>query len=221
MSHDDFAFEPVRGLPAKLPDGEELLWQGTPDWRAMAIRAYHARKVAVYFLALILVRIGFGVTDGTAVASLAVSCLWIATLGAVAAGTLALLAYLNSRMTVYSVTSERILIRHGIAVPMTVNIPFALIQSADLKQHANGVGEIFFSLPADQRVGYLVTWPNVRPGYFAHPQPSFRALPDAARAAELLSRALAAHAGVKAVRLTNGWRGRDAGAAEPRTAATA
>ena len=148
MSHDDFAFEPVRGLPATLPDGEELLWQGTPDWRAMAIRAYHARKVAVYFLALILVRIGFGVTDGTAVASLAVSCLWIATLGAVAAGTLALLAYLNSRMTVYSVTSERILIRHGIAVPMTVNIPFALIQSADLKQHANGVGEIFFSLPA-------------------------------------------------------------------------
>ena len=32
MSHDDFAFEPRRGLPAVLPDGERLLWQGSPRW---------------------------------------------------------------------------------------------------------------------------------------------------------------------------------------------
>jgi hypothetical protein len=215
MSHDDFAFEPVRGLPAKLPEGEELLWQGAPAWRAMAMRAYHARKIALYFLALMLVRIAFGINDGIPAASVALSCLWILTLGALAAGTLSFLAYLSGRMTVYSVTSERILIRHGIAVPITVNIPFALIESADLKQFSNGTGDISFSLPAEQRIGYLVTWPHVRPGYFARPQPSFRALPEAARAAETLGRALAAHAGVNAVRVTRADPTRAADGVEP------
>jgi len=218
MSHDDFAFEPVRGLPAALPEGEALLWQGAPDWRALAIRAYHARKVAVYFAVLVLVRIAFGINDGTAAASVALSCLWIATLGSIATGTLALLAFLSGRMTVYSVTSARVLIRHGIAVPMTVNIPFTAIQSANLKRFANGTGEISLVLAADQRIGYLVNWPNVRPGYFAQPQPSLRALQDPAQTADVLSRALASHAGVKAVRIGSGARESNSGAGETRAA---
>ena len=31
MDHDDFHFEPVRGLPEALPPGELILWQGSPD----------------------------------------------------------------------------------------------------------------------------------------------------------------------------------------------
>jgi len=33
--HDDFAGEPVRGLPEKLPAGERILWQGMPDWHPL------------------------------------------------------------------------------------------------------------------------------------------------------------------------------------------
>jgi hypothetical protein len=43
-------------------------------------------------------------------------------------------------------------------------------------------------------VGYMVTWPHLRPGCFTCPQPSFRALIDAPRAAEVLGEALAADA---------------------------
>ncbi|MEM9764435.1 MAG: PH domain-containing protein, partial [Pseudomonadota bacterium] len=33
MPHDDdFRSEPVRGLPALLPKGERILWQGAPSW---------------------------------------------------------------------------------------------------------------------------------------------------------------------------------------------
>jgi hypothetical protein len=53
-------------------------------------------------------------------------------------------------------------------------------------------------------VGYLVTWPHLRPGYFAHPQPSFRALADARRAADVLATALAADARSNAVRVDAG-----------------
>ncbi len=37
MSHDDFAFEPIPGLPGTPPRGETLLWQGRPThggWRS-------------------------------------------------------------------------------------------------------------------------------------------------------------------------------------------
>ena len=220
MSHDDFAFEPVRGLPAKLPQGETLLWQGEPRWKALAIRAYHVRKVAAYFLILVLVRIGFGINDGHTLGAVALSCAWIASLGGVAVGVLSFLAYLASRMTVYSITSERILIRHGVAVPMTINIPLSLIQAADLQLFGNN-GDIHVGLPKEHRVGYLVTWPNVRAGYYAHPQPSFRALADAKHAATLLGQTLAAHAGISPLRVGAGQSIRNISTVDPRTAATA
>ncbi len=64
MSHDDFSFEPRRGLPALLPEGERLLWQGSPRWQSLAVRAYQVRKVAVYFGILVAWRIAAGVNAG-------------------------------------------------------------------------------------------------------------------------------------------------------------
>jgi hypothetical protein len=46
MSHDDFAFEPVPGLPAPLPKGERILWQGSPRWQSLARTAYYVNIVA-------------------------------------------------------------------------------------------------------------------------------------------------------------------------------
>lgn len=190
MNHDDFAFEPIRGLPASLPEGEALLWQGVPQWRSLAVRGYHVRKVAVYFAALALCRVGFGIGSGHSASAILVSCAFLLALGAVAIGVLSLLAYLNGASTVYSITSRRVLLRHGIAVPLTMNIPFALIEGAALKTYPDGTGEIALSLPAEQRVGYLVTWPHLRPGHITRPQPSFRALRDAQRAAQILGSSL-------------------------------
>ena len=219
MNHDDFDFEPVRGLPAILPKGENLLWQGSPNWKSLAVRAYHVRKVAVYFAILALWRIAVGVNNGHAPSAIALSCAFLLLLGAVAIGMLSLLAYFTGRITVYSITSHRVLLRHGVAVPMTMNIPFKVIESAELKQFADGTGDIALKVAQDQRVGLLINWPHLRPGLITRPQPSFRALPDAGRAAETLAQALAADAGVAAVRV-------DAqdlpvtGGARPRVAAT-
>jgi hypothetical protein len=195
MSHDDFDFEPIRGLPAMLPEGEKLLWQGSPEWKSLAIRAYHVRKVAVYFALLVLWRIGVGIDAGHTTWAIAASSLVLLGLGSVAMGVLALLAYWNARSTVYSITSRRVLLRHGIAVPLTMNIPYTFIDKAGLKSFSNGTGDIALTLSRRERVGYLITWPHVRPGRFAHPEPSFRALSDAAEAARILGQAVAAQAG--------------------------
>ncbi|MEJ2299801.1 MAG: PH domain-containing protein, partial [Woeseiaceae bacterium] len=49
--------EPVPGLPAYLPPGEEILWQGKPNWKRFAVRALHVRKLAFYFAALLAIRL--------------------------------------------------------------------------------------------------------------------------------------------------------------------
>jgi Bacterial PH domain len=190
MNHDDFAFEPIRGLPAELPPGETLLWQGSPRWQSLAVRAFHVRKVAVYFMALVFFRIGFGLLNGHTASAILSSCAILLAMSAVAIAVLSLLAYLSGRSTVYSITSRRVLLRHGIAVPMTMNIPFTLIESAAVTAYSDGTGEIALKLLAEQRVGYLITWPHLRPAHMTQPQPSFRALIDAKQAAEILGSAL-------------------------------
>jgi hypothetical protein len=198
MSHDDFDFEPQRGLPATLPAGETLLWQGSPDWRSLAVHGYHVRKVAIYFLLLLAWRVGVGIFNGHSVAAIALSCAFLGLLGLVAIGVLSVLAYFTAREAVYSITSRRILLRHGVAVPMTMNIPFRVIEAADVKTFADGTGDVSVRTQADQRVGYLITWPHLRPGIITRPQPSFRSLPDAPHAAAILGNALAAESNLAA-----------------------
>jgi hypothetical protein len=194
MSHDDFDFEPIRGLPAALPEGERLLWQGSPDWKSLAVRAYHVRKVGAYFAVLEAWRIGYGLAHGHTSGAIAASCAVLLVLGAVAIGVLSLLAYLNARSTVYSITSRRVILRHGVAVPLTMNIPFRLIDCADLKTHGDKTSDIALELPATERIGYFITWPHVRAGKITRPQPSFKSLPDGRKAADTLGAALAATA---------------------------
>lgn len=221
MSHDDFEFEPVRGLPALLPEGERLLWQGSPNWKALALRGYHVRKAAIYFLLIVAWRIGIGVYNGHSASTIALSCAFLIALGAIATGVLTLLAFLGSRAAVYSITSKRVLLRHGVAVPMTMNVPFKVIESADLKEYSDQTGDIAIRVLPDQRVGYLITWPHLRPGRFARPQPSFRALSDARHAAGILANALAADAGTSAVRIEANGQAPFATGVRPRAAATA
>ncbi len=215
MSHDDFAFEPIRGIPVALPRGEELLWQGAPRWLTHAIHAYYVRAVALYFGLLAVWGIGIGLSEGHTLNAIARSTGFLLGLGAVAVAVLGLLAYFGARTTVYSITSERILVRHGIAVPITMNIPFSLIEGADLKLWRGSAGDIALRVRRDQRVGYLVTWPHVRPGRITHPEPSFRSLPDAANAAAVLGRAVSAYAAAHAVSIDLNGAVTAAGASRP------
>jgi hypothetical protein len=212
MSHDDFDFEPRRGLPALLPEGERLLWQGSPRWQSLAVRGYQVRKVTVYFVILVLWRIALGIVHAESFTPVALSCLFILLLGSIAFGVLCVLAYLNARSTVYSITSRRILMRHGVAVQLTMNIPLKFVDTAGLRPFRDGTGDIALTLPRSERIGFLITWPHLRPGRITRPQPSLRALVDAKEAAEILSAALAADG-------TEGTVADSAGRIEPATTA--
>jgi hypothetical protein len=194
----EYETEPVPGLPEHLPAGERMLWQGAPRWQPLACGAFRVRAVAIYFGLLMLWRLVSGMYDGASALAALASALWLVPFALAAIGMLVLLAWLSARSTIYTITDRRLVLRFGVALPMSVNIPFRLIDSAGLKQRGDGSGDIALTLRRGERVGYTILWPHVRPWHLTRPQPMLRALPDASTAAHVLSRALAASAGVSA-----------------------
>lgn len=187
---DDFEIEPMRGLPDVLPAGEKIIWQGAPSWGALAVRAYQARKVAVYFILLFLFYfIPPLVRDGNFVEALE-NGYAILLLGLVPVGFLVLTGWLAAHVTIYTITTRRIVMRIGIVFSIHVNIPFKVITSADLRTFRRGNGDISLTVSGDQQTSYLVLWPHVRPWHFRPVQPMLRGLPDAAKVAEILGKAL-------------------------------
>lgn len=188
--HDDFDFEPIRGLPGRLPEGEHILWQGEPKWRGIAVRVFHVRAVAVYFALFLAWQIVSGLYDGRAVAEIAVSLGFMGMLAVAAIGILSLLAWLTERTTVYTLTNRRLVMRFGIALPMTVNIPFAKVGAASLKLYKDGTGDIPVETTGPDKIAYLHLWPHVRPFRMKRPQPMMRNIDNPEQVARLLGQAL-------------------------------
>ena len=57
-------FEASHGLPAALPKGERILWQGSPDVKSLTRHAFHVPKLAAYFGLLLVLRGAFAMADG-------------------------------------------------------------------------------------------------------------------------------------------------------------
>lgn len=179
--------EPVRGLPGELPQGETLLWQGSPDWRLLARSAFFTRIVGLYFAALVALAIYNGSTGGVIATAIA---------GVLGVSLLMLYAWAVARTTVYTLTSKRVVLRIGVALNMCINLPLAKIGGANLRPLGPVEGDLALQLIGPHTLGYLVLWPHARPWKLGHPEPMLRALPDAAVVGERLARAVAAIAPV-------------------------
>jgi hypothetical protein len=182
----------LSGAPEPLPAGETVLWQGAPSWLALAERAFHVRHVAIYFAALLIWRIAATLADGGRAAAAAISALWILLPALAAVGVLMALAWLFAATTRYTITSRRVVMQIGVALPTIINIPFRRVAAAALKTYTTGSGDIPLRTLGEDQMAYLLLWPHVRPWRFTRPEPMLRAVPDAARVAEILARAAAA-----------------------------
>ena len=145
------AGERIGGVREDLPAGEHVLWQGAPDWRSLARRAFHIREVAGYFAILT----AFTVLSAWADGQLAYAGLLPAGLGVLACALLGALAWMSSRTTIYAITTRRVFLRVGIALPIAVNLPLHRIDEARLALHADGSGDLPLCLEDDARLAYL------------------------------------------------------------------
>ena len=188
--HDDFATEPVRGLPEALPPGEEILWQGQPAWWQLARESLSFWWVAGYFAFLFAWRTVAGAATETWIGS-ATAASFFLVLGAIVLLLQVVVAYVQAKATVYTITNRRVAMRIGAALTMTLNLPFRKLANAELGLRRNGTGTIALELMEDDgaRLSYIMTWPHVRPWKMKHTQPALRCIPDARRVAGILAEA--------------------------------
>jgi hypothetical protein len=111
-------------------------------------------------------------------------------LGGLAIGILWLIARGYARTTVYTLTDKRLVIRNGIAIPVTINLPFARIDEASLKLFDDNSGDIVLTPNRSDRVPAVLLWPHMRPWRLRRPEPMLRSVPDAVHVAALLTAGL-------------------------------
>lgn len=174
------------GLPEPLPSGERILWQGRPEWRRLALRAFHLRKLALYFGAMLALRVAFLIADGAGAAAVTKAVAMLLPLVIVALGLVAVLAWLSARTTLYTITDKRLVMRIGIVLTLTYNIPFSRIVAADLRLDRDGIGDLPLRLAEGERIAWLHLWPHARPWRLGQPQPMLRSVTQAAEVARLL-----------------------------------
>jgi hypothetical protein len=195
QEHDE---EPVPGLPEELPQGERILWQGAPQWRVMAREAFHLRKVAIYFGLIGVLRLMFLLEEQPSAKELAKGMAPFLVLAISGLFILLSLAWLSAQHTLYTVTNRRVVMRIGIVLTVTFNIPYSRITGANLRLGADGVGDVTLEVERDSRIPYLQLWPHARAWHLRHPQPTLRGIGDVQRVASVLTEAWSQARGLRA-----------------------
>lgn len=192
QAESEIEVEPIPGLPHALPAGERILWQGRPQTWELAHHTFQLPWLCAYFALFTCARGVFAFYDGQGLAGALLASVVVLPLAALCLGVLSLISWLNARATVYTITTRRVVMRFGVAFPMTFNLPFKRLAAANLKTRKNGSGDIALQLASPDRIAWLHLWPHARPWRLAKAQPMLRAIPDAAQVAGVLADAVQA-----------------------------
>jgi hypothetical protein len=186
-AHHEHEFEAAPGLPEPLPRGERMLWQGTPDWKQLAIHAFHVRKLTIYFSVMLVLQWLYllGEPNAALLRPMAIS----ASLALLTLVLLTTIAWFSAKTTLYTMTDRRVIMRVGIVLTLTFNLPLKQVAGASIKPHAAGFGDIALALKGEDRIAWLNLWPHARPWQVKRPEPSLRCVPDAAAIAARLQTA--------------------------------
>lgn len=196
-----FEIERALDLAAPLPEGEHVIWLDSPDWKSFALRVFHLKALAIYFGILIAANVAWMASNNGSSAEMLASSVRLLALSAAALVMFGLLAWLMAKSTTYAITNHRVFLRIGVALSITVTVPFKTIRSADLRTFADGTGDLPLSLTGHDRLAYLHLWPHARPWHLKDTAPMLRAVPNAKQVAEILATALLGN--VNAVNATN------------------
>ncbi|MGI9129346.1 MAG: photosynthetic complex putative assembly protein PuhB [Roseomonas sp.] len=192
------------GLPEPLPPGEVLLWQGSPKWTEIAQRVFLIRWVVLYFAALSVWEVINLILAGEAALSILAAVTLLLLIGMLALVIIGLLAKIIAHTSIYSITSKRIVLRVGVALPITINIPFAVIDGASLMQRKNGSGEIMLQLSPSHRISWIALWPHCSGWSFGRPKPTLRGVENVTAVSQILGGAVASASGAVVARHRQG-----------------
>ena len=185
--HHEHEFEAAPGLPEQLPADERLLWQGAPQWRLVALHVFHVRTLAWYFAAMMVLQATYLL--GEPERNLFKPLLLSFVLSVISLGILSLMAWLTARTALYTLTNKRVVMRIGIVLTLTFNLPLRMLAAASLKTNPDGSGDIALKLAGNDHIAWLNLWPHARPWVLRHPEPSLRCIADVSTVGECVLKA--------------------------------
>lgn len=190
----EFTDIPREIAAADLPKGETVLWRGKPDWRHLAMDAFHAPLVALYFVGIGTWHLATALHDGASrLEALSAASIVLIPL-ALALGIVVGMAWLWARATAFTLTDRRLVMRFGVALPSLINVPLRDIDAMRVRRGFAGRGDIAFTLPRSGRLAFHQLWPYARPWHLFPASPMLRAVPDAEAVNALFAKALRAAA---------------------------
>jgi len=185
MNGHTHEFEAVFGFPETLPATEKVLWQGRPCFLLVAKRIFYLPHLFCYFLVLSLLSAGLQ-SDLLTTKALMADFLLNMFLGTIAIVVLLSISYLVSSTTVYSITDKRLVMRIGIVLNLSLNIPFSQVQAAESKAYSDHSGDISIQLTPRNKIAYVHLWPHCRPWFFSAPRPRISCVKDVETVASVL-----------------------------------
>ncbi|MGB0512056.1 MAG: photosynthetic complex putative assembly protein PuhB [Paracoccaceae bacterium] len=188
MSHDDFAAEPINGLPELPPRGEVILWQGRPNWFRLTVESLNLWWVVAYFAVLTTWRF-ITVIDVLSFERAIIMTLPFVIMTLIVVLLLMLVGFIQARATVYTITNRRVAMRIGAALTVTLNIPYTQIENAAVSVGKADCGNIALETKGASKFSYLVLWPHIRSWKISKPEPTLRAIPDVQSVAQILAKA--------------------------------
>lgn len=188
MSHDDFAAEPINGLPELPPRGEVILWQGRPNWFRLTVESLNLWWVVAYFAVLTAWRF-ITVIDVFSFGRAIIMTLPFVIMTLIVVLLLMLVGFIQARATVYTITNRRVAMRIGAALTVTLNIPYTQIENAAVSVGKASCGNIALETKGDSKFSYLVLWPHIRSWKISKPEPTLKAIPDVQSVAQILAKA--------------------------------
>jgi hypothetical protein len=179
-------WEAAPGLPSTLPAGERIVWQGSPDWKQLAVHAFHVRKIAVYFALMVGIQFSQLWAEGLSGKELLVPIVVSSSLALLALALLTTCAWFAGKSSLYTFTNKRVVMRIGIVLTLTFNLPYRRIAGASSKDYANGCQDIALELYSEDRIGWAHLWPHQKAWHVKHPQPTLRCVPNGKEVSEML-----------------------------------
>lgn len=186
--------EPVPGLPGRLPDGEFIVWQGQPVFKIVMTRLLRARWIAIYFAIAALWSVAVGINNSEGAWQLLGRLSFISVAAIIVFGLMALYARAVAKTSLYTLTNKRIVMRVGIALSASFNLPFKQISGADFRVGKDGSGDVALALKSGHNLSGAVFFPHQRGGLWRKLSPQMICLFDAKSVAEKLAQQLRAYA---------------------------
>lgn len=180
----------LRSAGFSLEPGERILWQGRPEASSLRRNLLKGRWLVAYAAGLLIWKLVLIVWIRGLSPQEVFDTVTLVVQGLVLVGIAAYFAWALARGTTYTLTELRLVIRHGIALPGTVDIPLRALRSVAVRIHDDGTGDVALSVRDGGSIGFAKLWPHARGLELSRPVPMLRGVRDAAVLGSILTRQL-------------------------------